>query len=350
MLRHSQARGYSFGMKSSTAALVVLAAVCVGGMSKPVEAQLRWPESPKRASMRVRLIAVALAVPRSSYFSSHEVFVAETEIGHDEWSLIKLVFTYLPYQPGLLDAGFDYAVVHEISAQRDPDCDETVEQLTARSQPARHEPLVYSRNVPREDLDRRRIPLPCYETNADEYIRSSLEPVAPPPEPTTPSLKERASEPSSAKSIPLMDPSSNGTAKAFVAQPSAPQPIPFLEQPSSAKAIPFFQMPSSNAKATSLGSRPIPALQAPSNARPIPFFEAPLNPRPIPFFEVQSAAKPIPFLEAPSKPQPIPFMEPSSAPKPVLFFDDRSQSRPTTSRKKRASAKPAPAHKQRSNP
>jgi hypothetical protein len=143
--------------------------------------------------MRIRLVAVALALPRSSYFSSQEVFVAETEIGHDEWSLIKLVFTFLPYQPRLSESGFDYAVVHEVSVLRDPECDETVPQLTARSLPTRHEPLIYSRNAPREDLDRRHIPLPCYETNADAYIKSSFEPIAPPPEPPEPALKLRPS-------------------------------------------------------------------------------------------------------------------------------------------------------------
>lgn len=142
--------------------------------------------------MRVRLVALALAdQPRSSFFSSHEVFVAETEISHDEWSLIKLVFTFLPYQPRLSESGFDYSVVHQVAAWRDPDCDETVAQLTARNLPDRHEPLIYSRNVPREDLDRRRIPLPCYETNADGYIKSSFEPLSPPPPPPKPVLKAR---------------------------------------------------------------------------------------------------------------------------------------------------------------
>jgi hypothetical protein len=134
--------------------------------------------------MRVRLVAVAFALPRSSFFSGYEVFVAETEIAHSEWGLIKLGFTFLPYQPRLSESGFDYSVVHEVSAWRDPDCDETVADLTARSLPNRHQPLIYSRNVPREDLDRRHIPLPCYPTNADGYIKSSFEPVAPPPEPT----------------------------------------------------------------------------------------------------------------------------------------------------------------------
>src|SRR5262249_11110381 len=95
---------------------------CIGGSSKPAEG-LHWPDPPKKAHMRVRLVAVALAEPRSSFFSSHDVLVAEKEIGNDEFSLIKLVFAYLPYQPRLSELGFDYSVVHEISVWRNPDCD-----------------------------------------------------------------------------------------------------------------------------------------------------------------------------------------------------------------------------------
>jgi hypothetical protein len=166
------------------------AATCTGGSGTEAEG-LRWPDPPKKAHMRVRLVAVALALPRTSFFSSLEVLVAETEIADEELSLIKLVFTYLPYQPRLSESGLDYSVVHEVSAWRNPDCDETIAQLTARSLPDRHEPLIYSRNVPREDLDRRRMPLPCYETEADDYIKSSLEPIAPPPKPPRPVLQVR---------------------------------------------------------------------------------------------------------------------------------------------------------------
>lgn len=181
-------------MKNWITALLIFAATCIGSSGKQAEGQLLWPGPPKRAPIRVRLVAIAFADhPRSSFFSSHEVFVAETEIAHEEWSLIKLVFTFLPYQERLSESGFDYSVVHEVSAWRVPDCDQTVAQLTARSLPDRHEPLIYSRNVPREDLDDRHIPLPCYETNADAYIRSSFEPVAPPPKPHGPVLKVRPS-------------------------------------------------------------------------------------------------------------------------------------------------------------
>ncbi len=179
-------------MKRWKTALLLALAACFGGTGKAYEAQLRWPDPPKQAPMRIRLVAMALADPRSTFFSSHEVFVAEKEISHEEWGLIKLVYTFLPYQPRLLETGFDYSVVHELSASRDPNCDETVSQLTARDLPARHEPLVYAAHVPREDLDRRHIPLPCYETSADGYSKSMVEPIAPPPEPPPPVLKQRA--------------------------------------------------------------------------------------------------------------------------------------------------------------
>jgi len=179
-------------MRNWATALLFLAAVCIGGVGRQAEGQLRWEYPPKKAPIRLRLVAIAFADhPRSSFFSSQEVFVAETEIAHEEWSLIKLVFTFLPYEPRLSESGFDYSVVHEVSAWRDTNCDQTIAQLTARSQPDRHEPLIYSRNVPREDLDRRRIPLPCYETTANEYIRSSFEPVAPPLKPHGPVLEAR---------------------------------------------------------------------------------------------------------------------------------------------------------------
>ena len=182
-------------MKNWTAALLFFFATCLGSSGRRAEGQLRWPDPPPRVALRVRLVALALALPRSSYFASQEVFVAEKEIGHEEWSLIKLVFTFLPYEPRLSETGFDYSVVHEVAAWRDQNCDETVSQLTARGDAERHEPLIYSRNVPQEDLARRRIPLACYQTSASEYIKSSFEPVGPPPKPEEPVLKTRPKEP-----------------------------------------------------------------------------------------------------------------------------------------------------------
>jgi hypothetical protein len=172
-------------------ALLFFAAACMGSFSTQADAQLRWPNyPPKTAPIRVRLVALASTLPRSSVGTTYEILVAETEIEKDEWSLIKLVFAFLPYEPRLTEAGFDYSIVHEVLAWRDPNCDETVAQLTARSLPTRHEPLIYSQNVPREDLDRRHIPLPCYQTSATDYIKATNEPIAP-AEPPKPALRMR---------------------------------------------------------------------------------------------------------------------------------------------------------------
>jgi hypothetical protein len=179
-------------MKNCTLTAIFLLAMFLVALEKPAESQLQWPEPPKKAPMRVRLVALAWADPRSSFFSSHEVFVAETEIGDEEWSLIKLVFTFLPYQPRLLYSGFDYSVVHELTAWRDKNCDETISQLTAREgRTQRNEPLIYARDVPKVNLDRRHIPLPCYESTADNYSKASHEPIAPPEPPPQPVLKRR---------------------------------------------------------------------------------------------------------------------------------------------------------------
>lgn len=163
---------------------------CLGRTGKQAEG-INWPDPPKKARIRVRLVAVALELPRTYFSSNLEVLVAEKEIGREEFSFIKLVFTYLPYQPRLSESGFDYSVVHDVLAWRNPDCDETVAQLTARSLPDRHEPLIYSRNVPRDDLDLRRIPLPCYETRGDDYIKASFDPVPAPPAALESDLKAR---------------------------------------------------------------------------------------------------------------------------------------------------------------
>ena len=179
-------------MMNRTRALLFLAAVLIGGLGRQAEAQLRWPDyPPKTAPVRVRLVALAWTLPRSTYGASYEVFLAETEVEHDEWRLIKLVFSFLSFQPRLSESGFDYSVVHQMAVSRNADCDQTVAQLTTRGLLRQRAPLIYARNVPREDLERRRIPLPCYQTNADDYIKATFEPIAPPAPPPEPELKQR---------------------------------------------------------------------------------------------------------------------------------------------------------------
>ncbi len=177
-------------MKNWIGAILTLA--CIVLLADPRAAsQLRWPDGPKKETMRIRLVAVVLSDPRSSFFSNHEIFIAEQEIGHEEWALIKLVYSYLPYQPQLSTTGFDYSLVHELSGTRNSSCDQTLADLTLRQGPEPgHIKLKYSHDAPNRQLDRRRIPLPCFETTADDYTRVTSEPVPGPP-PALPALVKR---------------------------------------------------------------------------------------------------------------------------------------------------------------
>ena len=191
-------------------ATLVVVAVCTLGAGPPVEGQLHW-RSDKKEGMRVRIIALAQAYPRTSFFSNHEVFVAEKQLGSDESRLVKLVYAFLPYQPRLSDSGLDYATVHEMHAVRDPDCDEALSRIVAGANApdwttSVHEPsdppdelaAPKEPNVPRQgpspadapfkyatgspvlDLERRHANLPCYATSADDYEKGVHEPATVP--------------------------------------------------------------------------------------------------------------------------------------------------------------------------
>jgi hypothetical protein len=158
-------------------------------------AELHW-QATKKEHMRIRLIALASNYPRSSFFPNQEVFVAEKELGVNESRLVKLVYGYLPYQPRLSDQGLNYTLVHEMTALRDPNCDETLSQMTSAEvdnwkqttrEQANHDPanhvqayagpikedkdFKYSANSPVINLDRRRAALPCYVTTAEDYSK-----------------------------------------------------------------------------------------------------------------------------------------------------------------------------------
>ena len=155
--------------------LVVVWTICGRGSA---EGELHW-QSPKKEQMRVRLIALAAAYPRSSFFANQEVFVAEKQLGEGEWRLVKLVYGYLPYQPPLSEYGLDYSTVHELSAIRDPSCDEMLSQMTSPDKVGKwprndqtQSNLKYSTDSPLLNLERRRTALPCYETTAEDFSKS----------------------------------------------------------------------------------------------------------------------------------------------------------------------------------
>lgn len=120
--------------------------------------------------LSVNFIGLALALPSSSYFSSHEVFIAEDRLSRYQSRLIKLVYEFLPYQTRLSDYGPNYPDVDKLRVTRDPTCDETLMQVissanvTGRTQPdLLQQALKYSG---------RESELECYRTTADDYRRA----------------------------------------------------------------------------------------------------------------------------------------------------------------------------------
>jgi hypothetical protein len=162
------------------ATFVGLVTVCAFGL-QPAKAELHWQDA-KKEQMRIRLIALATSYPRSSVYSNEEVFVAAKEIQKGEARLVKLVYAFLPYQPRLSESGLDYSTVHELRAVRNPDCDETLDQMTSADRNRARLPWEYSTDSPGLDLNRRRNPLPCYQTTAEDYTRQTHEPPASTPE------------------------------------------------------------------------------------------------------------------------------------------------------------------------
>lgn len=158
--------------------IVWFVAMC--GLCGPETArgELHW-QWPKKEVVRLRLVALAWNHPRSSFFASEEIFIAEKELTKDESRLVKLVYTFLPYQPRLSSDGLNYATVHELRAFKDPECDDTLAHMMTgevgdwRSDQSH---LQYSTDAPVLNLARRKSRLPCYVTSADDYTKPLDEP------------------------------------------------------------------------------------------------------------------------------------------------------------------------------
>src|SRR5229473_3223030 len=101
------------------------------------DGELRWPTL-KKEPIEVRLIALAVAYPRSSFFANDEVFIAEQEMGKEESRFIKLVYDFLPYQPPLSSYGLNYSLVHRVHAVRDTSCDENLWEMRSLHQRQSH--------------------------------------------------------------------------------------------------------------------------------------------------------------------------------------------------------------------
>jgi len=157
---------------------LVFVMLCGIGGPDHARAELHW-QMEKTVDLQVRLIALAEADPRSSFFSTHEVFVAAQQLTQDESRLVKLVYTFLPYQPRLSEYEFDYSVVHDVRATRDPDCDQTLRQITTDERTRTQVALKYSADSPVLNTSRHHSALPCFSTTAQDYTKAIHRPAPP---------------------------------------------------------------------------------------------------------------------------------------------------------------------------
>jgi hypothetical protein len=140
--------------------------------------QYRWPAAPRKQPIEVRLIALEVAYPRTSYFANDEVFIAEQELAKNESRFVKLVYDFLPYQNPLSSFGLSYSLVHRLQATRDTTCDETLWQMREwqRDSGASNSRLKYAPDSPIADLERRQAHLRCYRVTSEDYENASRRP------------------------------------------------------------------------------------------------------------------------------------------------------------------------------
>lgn len=119
----------------------------------------------------MRLIGIAVASPNSSYFANYEVFLAERRVAKGQTQLIKLVYTFLPYQRRLSEYVTEGGKVYKLRVTRDPTCDESLLQMTW-GQPDESPANTFAANSLGSDPGDRKTLLPCYRTNATDYRKA----------------------------------------------------------------------------------------------------------------------------------------------------------------------------------
>ena len=155
-----------------------LLVTCLLSGPPSVHADLHWHD-PKKENLEVRLIALAESDPRSTFFATHEIFIAAQQLGKDESRLIKLVYAFLPYQPRLSESDFNYFTIHEIQAVRDPSCDQTLAEVSADQRTRSHVHLKYSTDSPVLNTSRHHSTMPCYSTTPEDYTTAIYSPPTP---------------------------------------------------------------------------------------------------------------------------------------------------------------------------
>lgn len=112
----------------------------------------------------LRFITLPLPGQGSSFFSNYEVLMAERTLPRGRTQLIKLVYTFLPYQKRLSEYIQSNALVYTLRVTRDTRCDESLMQL-----------MWSDANPDAADMFPgidKNTKLPCYVTTADDYQRA----------------------------------------------------------------------------------------------------------------------------------------------------------------------------------
>jgi hypothetical protein len=123
-------------------------------------------------NVQLRVIGLAWAPPRSSYFSNFEVFIAEKWLNKEESQLIKLVYVFLPYQRQLSEYGPDGLKVRRLRVTRDSTCDESLMQMMWPEGENGPTGSHHSDDALASTSTDHNNELPCYRTTADDYQRA----------------------------------------------------------------------------------------------------------------------------------------------------------------------------------
>ena len=117
--------------------------------------------------------------PRSSFFSTHEIFVAAQQFTENESRLVKMEYAFLPYQPRLSEYAFDYSFIYEVNATRDASCDQTLAEMTTDQKNRAQVQLKYATDSPVLNTGRRHSPLPCYSSAPEDFTKVIHQPAGP---------------------------------------------------------------------------------------------------------------------------------------------------------------------------
>lgn len=116
----------------------------------------------------LHVVQLTLALPRTSYFTNYEAYLAERSVNENQTQLIKLVYIFLPYQSSLMEYGLSNSKKFKLRVTRDPSCDESLMDMTW---PEADQP--HGASEPRKPESEKN-KLPCYRTTAEDY-RKALE-------------------------------------------------------------------------------------------------------------------------------------------------------------------------------